>query len=275
MKKRKNWSVRIHPAGAALLVLALLFAPSELVVAAIIALVWHEAAHAAVMFCLGVRRCSIELTPFGGMIDADGFETLTPWRQALCALAGVAGSVLGALCCPANEFGVIICQMHLSLALINCLPAWPLDGARFLLAVCTAFDKENGMRKMLTYTSYLLGAVLAALGLYGAWIGEINLSLLVAGPYLAYAARQGTIADRIRRLYSGKNKAKKHAILPVKWFASADEDIQSGFSRWIGQWTQNQYHMLCELDEHGNIKHLWTEAEIWEHVLPGIGEKQK
>ena len=275
MKKRKNWSVRIHPAGAALFILALLFAPSQLVLAAVVALLWHEISHAAVMFCLGIRSCSMELTPFGGMIDADGFEMLAPWRQALCALAGVAGSLLGAWCCPANGFGTMICQMHLSLALVNCLPAWPLDGARFLLAFSAAFGKENCARKLLAYAAYLLGILMTALGLYGAWIGEINLSLLAAGPYLAYAARQATVADRIRCMYSGRNKVKNGTVLPVKWFASTDENIQTSFSRWIGQWTQNQYHMLCELDPQGGIKHLWTEAEIWQHVLPGIGEEQK
>ena len=279
MKKQRRWQIRIHPAGAALFGLALLFAPSHLALAAAIALVWHELSHLAVMLCLGAKHCTVELTPFGGMIDALGFERLAPWRQAVCALAGVAGSLIGAGICVAlpiqSHFGLSMFQMHLSLALANCLPAWPLDGAQVLSAAAACFGREDAMRKCLTLVSRFLGVGMVLMGLYGVWLGHINLSLLTAGPYLIYAARQKTLADRVRCMHAGRTKMKNQPLLPVRLVASINSDLHSRLPVWVGQWGQNQYHMLCELDENGRLKHLWTEEEIWEKVLGRIGTEQK
>ena len=93
--------LRVHPAGAAWLGACFLLAPSHVVLAAVAALAWHEAAHVAAMALCGVKRCVVELTPFGGMADAACFDRLSPGRKALSALAGVAGQCAGSLALPA------------------------------------------------------------------------------------------------------------------------------------------------------------------------------
>ena len=92
-------TVRVHPAGTAWLGACFLMAPSHAVLAAVAALAWHEAAHVAAMALCGVKRCVVELTPFGGMADAACFDRLSPGRKAASSLAGVLASAVGAWLC--------------------------------------------------------------------------------------------------------------------------------------------------------------------------------
>ena len=185
---KRRLSVRIHPAGMVLLILLLLFAPSAEVLAGVTALLWHEAAHAAVMLLCGVRQCRVELTPFGGMADAEDFGRLSCARQAASAAAGVLASAAGAWAVGAfglsGAFWHRLCRMNLSLAMINCLPVWPLDGARICLALARRMGRETAVRRMMTALSWVLAGGMLALGLYGAWHRHINWSLFAIGPYL-------------------------------------------------------------------------------------------
>lgn len=73
--------LRVHPAGAGMAGGMLLLAPSHVVLAAVAALTWHEAAHVAAMALCGVKHCVVELTPFGGMADAACYERLSPGKR--------------------------------------------------------------------------------------------------------------------------------------------------------------------------------------------------
>ena len=96
---KKRCTVKIHPAGLALFGAAFLFADSHFVLAAISALLLHEAAHVLAMQLCGMHGCMVEITPFGGMIDAKKFETFPPYKQALVSAAGVAASAAMTFLC--------------------------------------------------------------------------------------------------------------------------------------------------------------------------------
>ena len=271
MRKQKRFSLRIHPAGMAVFCMALLFGESAEVLAVCAALLWHEAAHAAALFCCCRENCTIELTPFGGMADPKAFERMPPLRQAICAGAGVAGSLLGAWlgmdALPHTDFWNGLMRGHLSLAFVNFLPAWPLDGARVLLAIAACFGREQKMRRVLCACSWVLAAGMVLAALWGAYHGMLNASLLVAGPYLCYAACQGQAAYSVRQLQTLHAKMKDAKILPVQVSASASSDIHRQFSSMVAKWPQNHYQLLFHLDDDGHVQRIWTEKEMLEEVL--------
>lgn len=266
---KRNYRIRVHPAGAALAVAALLFGDSHEVLAAVCALLLHEGAHLLAMILCGIRQCSVELTPFGGMADAAEIRRLKPFGQMITAAAGVACSALAAWFFAElsfqNRFVQKLFTANLSLAVLNCLPVWPLDGARILLALFARH--EENVRRILAALAWMLGAAFVALALYGAWHGMLNPTLLLAGPYLCYASRMGMISEKVRRIRNLEQKTNEHQLLPVEWLAVQHDHPEYSFASLLGRFSGNCYHVLCQLNSKGQICRMWTENEMLCYVL--------
>lgn len=272
--------LRVHPAGAAWLGVSFLLAPSHAVLAAVAALAWHEAAHVAAMALCGVKRCVVELTPFGGMADAACFDRLSPGRKAAVSLAGVLASALGAWLClrfaPKSPFFHALYLANASLAAFNLLPVWPLDGARALLAAGERLGMERPAQRILTGLAYALGLFMVALGLYGAWLGHVNLSLLCAGPYLAYAAHASGVAQSVRRMQRVQDVARKLAegrVMPVSACACAGPPSRIALARLADRFSGLRYHLLLVVDPGtGRIRESLTEGELAQRLFHAQAE---
>lgn len=262
--------VRVHPAGAALLGACLLLVPSQVALSAVAALAWHEAAHVGVMALCGVKDCTVEMTPFGGMADAACYDRLSPGRKAASALAGVAASAMGAWLClrfaPDSPFWHALYLSNASLAAFNLLPVWPLDGARALLAGAEQMGVERPVQKLLTFLAYALGACMVALALWGAWMGHINLSLLCAGPYLAYTAHACGITQTVRNMQRAQDAERKLAnglAMPVRTFACAGPPSALTLAHLAGRLSEMRYHLLLIVDPaDGHVQESMTEHEL-------------
>lgn len=268
-------TVRVHPAGAAWLGACFLMAPSHAVLAAVAALTWHEAAHVAAMALCGVKHCVVELTPFGGMADAACYERLSPGKKAASSLAGVLASAVGAWLCfcfaPDTPFWHALYLANASLAAFNLLPVWPLDGARALLALAERLGVERPAQRVLTGLAYALGLSMVALGLYGAWLGHVNLSLLCAGPYLAYAAHASGVAQSVRRMQRAQDAARKLAggrVMPVCAYACAGSPSRMVLARLADRFSGLRYHLLLVMDPGtGRIRESLTEGEMAQRLF--------
>lgn len=253
-----------------MLAAAFLFCDSHLVLAAVTALLWHEAAHVIVMALCGVKRCHVELTPFGGMADAACFERLAPWKQAAISMAGVLASATGVWIVlrflPATPFCHALLQVHGSLAFLNCLPVWPLDGARALLALAAHFGHQRALQKLLQGLAYLLGAVMVCIGLYGAWLGHINLSLLLLGPYLCHAAHESALSQTVRRVRGACQSGEKlrgDRLVPLRAYACEQLPKGRALLRLISDLPPQCTHVLVEVDtKSGAIKQVHTEQTL-------------
>ena len=262
---------RIHPAGSLLLAAAFFLADTHAVLAAVLSLLLHESCHLAAMMACGMQRISLELTPFGGMADADSFDLYPAGKKVLAASAGVIGSALAAWIClraaPRTLFWEAFFQCNLSLALLNALPAWPLDGARVLAAVGSLLGIERGMKRVLAGVAWTLGALICGLGLYGVWHGVVNPSLLVMGPYLCYASRMEGVSEKLRRLEQMHRKLGVNAYLPVKALACAAHVSREQMMRLLGCAQNGRTLCLLQLDpQTGAVQKCWTEGEMLRFV---------
>ena len=251
---------------------ALLFLPSVEVLAAVAALMWHEGAHMLTMRLCGAEGCMIELTPFGGMAEVRSYEKLSPVRQALCAGAGMAASAAGyGMVQLLGEKGIFfheLAEMNLSLMFVNCLPLWPLDGARVAVAAASYFGWEHGVRKMLSALAWVMGIVLVLLGLYGAWRGWINPSLLLAGPYLCYASSQGMVAQRVRQFAYAGTEGKLPGVLPVSVSACMQGVERACAAALLGRAERSRWHVLLVMEpDGGRIGRVMTEQEMLEDIV--------
>lgn len=264
--------IRIHPAGAVMLAAAFVFYPSSDVLAAVAALFWHECAHVIAMRLCGCKSGVIELTPFGGMADYGSYEKLQPIKQAICAGAGVAASGTAFLLLHTfhgvSQLMDALEKMNLSLMFVNCLPVWPLDGARVLTALASLVGKERAIRKLLSILAHFVGILLCALGLYGAWLGWINPTLLMCGPYLCYASVQGNAAYHIRKMTSGDHEKSDFEILAAQLSVCLAGNEERVLRRLLGRRERGKYQIVFVIDPvSGKIKKAISEQEMLEDIV--------
>lgn len=104
----------------------------------------HECAHAFAAAKLGYRLNAIVLMPFGAVIDGD-LRSISVKDEIFVALCGPLCNLLTAVFFVAlwwiaptmYAFTDVACYTSLSIALVNILPAYPLDGGRILKGVLT------------------------------------------------------------------------------------------------------------------------------------------
>ena len=161
----------------------------------------HELAHAIAAARLGYRLNKIILMPYGALIDGE-IEDLTFKDEITVALWGPLANLLTAFFFASlwwffpdfYAYTDTACFLSLTIALVNFLPAYPLDGGRVLLATLSLFflnrkkDKKSAEEKAKRY-SKAISAVIAGLLLLLFFLlakrGEINYSLLLFTLFLA------------------------------------------------------------------------------------------
>jgi len=269
---KRLFSVKIHPAGLIVYAAAFLLMDSHLVLAASAALALHEGAHLLAMCLCGMRGCTIELTPFGGMADLRNFDSYQAWKRILAAASGVAASLIAAKLClqhaPRTAFWHAFFQANLSLGLLNVLPAWPLDGARVLAALASYVGAERLTRRILSWMTILLGIALTALGLAGVWHGILNPGLLVTGPYLCYAARAERVSDRVRQMDGMNSRWQDEAMIPAEIWAAPADCAAGLFALLLGRGKRGRYQVMLAVDPaSGSIRQCWTEKEMMNSLM--------
>lgn len=175
----------------------------------------HEFGHATVARRRGVGVLGITLSLFGGYAQLDR-QAPDPRSEFAIAAAGplvnlVIGLVLGGVAGLAavlvpNQRLIIgalvwLAVINVVLALLNLLPASPLDGGRVLsAALWKRFGEAERARVVAGRAGLVLGAALVPLGIAQAWwLGWRGLVTAVVGLFLFSGARSEIRAAALRR----------------------------------------------------------------------------
>lgn len=174
----------------------------------------HECAHAFAAKGLGYTLNRIVLMPFGAVIDGDlrGLSvkdeiTVALWGP-LCNLITAAFFVALWWCFPITyAYTDTACHASLAIAIVNLLPAYPLDGGRILgCLLCRAFNKKRpqaAAEKLANTVCRLVAAGIAAIFfiVFAVLVakGQTNVSLLLFGVFLLVGSfgKQGARYDRL------------------------------------------------------------------------------
>ena len=138
----------------------ILVLPLKWLLCAVLAAAVHELFHIGTVCLLGGRIRGIRIAPLGAVIAA---EEISGYREALCALAGPAGSFLMVLLI--RRFPVLgLCA--LVQGSFNLLPVYPMDGGRavrcLLEAACPLRAVKTAAVIEITVLFGLLAAVVGA-----------------------------------------------------------------------------------------------------------------
>ena len=121
-------TVCIQISGGAFLMPAvlLLFLPIQWVFSMVVAAAIHELCHIAAIWSMNGRIFRISIGMRGAQIET---ETMHPFKELICALAGPLGSALLLLTSQWFPRLAICGAVHF---MYNCLPLLPFDGGRIL-----------------------------------------------------------------------------------------------------------------------------------------------
>lgn len=204
LKKRKRTSplrfFRLHPL---FLLVGIWYAcTGELFLFLLSALVaiQHECAHAFAAAKLGYKLNAIVLMPFGAVIDGD-LKGISLKDEIFVALCGPLCNLATALFFVAlwwlhpslYAFTDTACFTSLSIALINLLPAYPLDGGRVFKCVLTRWFlhvdvEQSKAEKRAEWICRGVALGVAAVFCTAFFVllrrGEINVTLLIFGLFL-------------------------------------------------------------------------------------------
>jgi len=165
--------IQISSACLLLWAVFLLLLPLKWLLAVVTAAAIHESFHIAVVWFLGGRVRRIRLNPLGAVIEA---EKISGYREAVCALAGPAGSLLLGMLI---HWFPLLGLCGLVQCCFNLLPVYPMDGGRVLLCLLEGSwpNCADGIVKAIEITVllslFLLAVLLAvkySLGYFPAFI---------------------------------------------------------------------------------------------------------
>ncbi|MCK9479460.1 MAG: M50 family metallopeptidase [Firmicutes bacterium] len=236
----------------------------------------HELAHAFTAALLGVKIDRLEVLPFGITIHLKCAYIKKPLHEIIIAAAGPFGSALLAFVCVKFNFSSFLIISNAAVALINCIPALPLDGGRILRAILTeswgyvkAFNFTLKMTKLFSVFLLVLGAAII-------YYTKFNFSLLIIGAFLAVniiAERRGSRYVIMNEILKSKQKisngcAERAAVIAI----SADEPARKA----LKLLSHNKYYLITVINSNMEIIGTVTETQLIEQlVFKGIRIKAK
>ena len=188
---------RLEVSGGAMAVLAMLYYldDNDVILWVLLGCALHEAGHWWMVRALGGRVVRMRLTCAGAELRLSAAHPLSHWGTLLAALAGPGVNLLAAwasvwLARRRAEF-YFFAGLNLGLACFNLLPAGWLDGGKALEALFAQLGREEAGRRLTELCSETVAGLLLAAGLVLLWqSGGRNFTLLIAGLWLSFAARQ-------------------------------------------------------------------------------------
>lgn len=183
-----------------------------LFLATLAAVLLHELGHMYVAENRGYKMSKIVLMPYGAMMY--GKENFRSGDSIHIALAGPITNLLllvPTLACwwiypPSYDLLLPFFYANLSLATLNLLPCFPLDGARLILGI-----SKNKLKalKILKINGIIIGTILIGLTIASYWY-QFNTSLLNVGSLIIVGAISGTEKFKYNHILGAMSLAKDY-----------------------------------------------------------------
>ena len=144
--------------------------------------IFHESGHLAVLLKSRERPKKVCITPFGMRIEREAEGCLSFSREVLCAFAGPLVNLVLSAVFWKTDFS----KINLTIALMNLLPAEPLDGGKILenlLKMKLSFHKAE---KITLAVSCITVFPLAVTGFIILFQSRYNFSLLLISFYVIF-----------------------------------------------------------------------------------------
>ena len=191
----------------------------------------HELGHSFVANGCGYKLNRITLMPFGAVVKGD-IDGLKFSDEIKIAMAGPILNIAVALFFIAlwwvfpelYAYTELIVSANLSMATVNLLPVFPLDGGRILSAYTAMRLGQKRSERLCKITGGVLSLLLIALFLMTVFRGTVNLSLLFFSLFIFFGAFGKARENKYVKVYSAVTDQKLRRGIIVKRQA-VDESV--------------------------------------------------
>ena len=191
----------------------------------------HELGHSFVSANLGYRLNKITLMPFGAVVVGD-IEGLKFSDQTKIALAGPIINIAVSLFFVAlwwiypncYAYTDVVVYSNLSMALVNLLPIYPLDGGRIVfcfLAQRVGYDRAFTISKIV---GGAFSSVLFLVFIFGLIVREVNFSLLFFSLFVCFGTFSRERENKYIKIFSTLSSQNLKRGMPLITHA-VDKDV--------------------------------------------------
>lgn len=175
----------------------------------------HELGHSVVANSLGYKLNKITLMPYGAVVSGQ-IEGLNFNDEVKIALAGPLINIAIGLLFVASwwlfpqtyAYTDVVAFANFSMAIINLLPVFPLDGGRVLMASLGTILGNEKATKICTVVGILTSIGLFILFLIGVFNGIVNVSILFFSLFVFFGVIGKTKENKYVKIYVGLSKEK-------------------------------------------------------------------
>ncbi len=174
----------------------------------------HELAHFLCACILGYKPESFIIRGFG--IELSGVRgRFSPSAVIMVAISGPAASLLlaavGYAACNYMMFAV-----NISVAFLNLLPAYPLDGGQVLYGFLMQRINRKTAKRTVKYISRVFAVIMMLAGLCVLTVTKYNFSLLYVGVFIFFSSRGELYNPVLEVAAAQKGEMKKCSIYEIE-----------------------------------------------------------
>ncbi|HHY76773.1 MAG TPA: hypothetical protein GX500_08440 [Firmicutes bacterium] len=248
-------------------------------------LTFHELGHIFAAALMGAEITRIEVWPFGASAKLERSWQLTPYADAVVALAGPLNSGLLASVASAFQRGLIqsgslvtpstyplldlLIKVNLGIFLVNLIPCLPLDGGRILRSrLALRMGYVEATRKMATW-GLAVGSLMTVLGLAGLAGGSDWHVLAVAGPVVIWGAaeeRESAAHGNIMEILNRGERLRQRRAIPV---AEIMVPQDATVAEVVTKLTPSRYHIILVAGRNMKVLGRVTETKLLETFYRG------
>ena len=172
----------------------------------------HEIGHIFSAILIGARSENFIIHGFGVELVFPG-KTLMPNKMLLLAAGGPAASFILAFCARIFGFNQLYIT-NLSIAIINLLPVFPLDGGGILWGILSPHISRKVLRKLFRFLGKFIGIIVTLFGILILTISGFNISLIYLGLFIFFSSSrlQNPVTEITSAIYGKVEKCSIYLI---------------------------------------------------------------
>lgn len=175
--------------------------------------IMHELAHYAAACILGFRPDNFVIKGFG--IELVGGRKFSPGAVLWIAMCGpLANIVMAYIALIFDNFRFFI--VNISVAIINLIPALPLDGGQILYSVTSNLTNRKTAQKLAYISGKVCGIIITVFGIMILFVSKINFSLLYIGLFVFFSNSSGYFNPVIETICAKERNVEKCPSFAIK-----------------------------------------------------------